>query len=104
MIDVRFLRNPNWEASLKEKTGLDRDVQAFVKGDEVYSDFFEITKRFLDILVPRYRSEGKSYLTIAFGCTGGRHRSVTLAEEIGQYLKTNNLPVQMHHREIKSVS
>ncbi|OIN85626.1 MAG: RNase adaptor protein RapZ [Alphaproteobacteria bacterium CG1_02_46_17] len=104
VIDVRFLRNPNWEASLKEKTGLDRDVQAFVKGDEVYSDFFEITKRFLDILVPRYRSEGKSYLTIAFGCTGGRHRSVTLAEEIGQYLKTNNLPVQMHHREIKSVS
>ncbi len=104
VIDVRFLRNPNWEAALKEKTGLDQDVQDFVKGDDVYSDFFEITKKFLDILVPRYRSEGKSYLTIAFGCTGGRHRSVTLAEEIGQYLKTNNLPVQMHHREIKSVS
>ncbi len=104
VIDVRFLRNPNWEATLKDKTGLDQDVQDFVKGDDAYNDFFESTKKFFDILIPRYRSEGKSYLTIAFGCTGGRHRSVTLAEEVGQYLKTNNLPVQMHHREIKSVS
>ncbi|HPQ50051.1 MAG TPA: RNase adapter RapZ [Alphaproteobacteria bacterium] len=103
VIDVRFLRNPNWEVSLKDLTGLNSDVQDFVRGDQVYDDFLTGTKNLLDILLPRYQSEGKSYLTIAFGCTGGRHRSVTLAEEIGGYLENKNLPVLMHHREIKSV-
>lgn len=101
VFDVRFLRNPNWVTALKDKTGLDKEVQVYVQGDEAHDSFLNSTKGMIDILLPRFQSEGKSYLTIAFGCTGGRHRSVTLAEEIGEYLRNKNLPIHIHHREIK---
>lgn len=102
VLDVRFLKNPNWNEGLKRKTGLERDVQDFVRSDPSYTDFLTCTKNLLDILLPRYRHEGKSYLTVAFGCTGGRHRSVTLAEEIGTFIREKDIPVGIHHREIKS--
>ncbi|HNQ91368.1 MAG TPA: RNase adapter RapZ [Alphaproteobacteria bacterium] len=101
VFDVRFLRNPNWVTALKEKTGLEQEVQDYVRGDAAHDPFLSGVKGMMDILLPRYQSEGKSYLTVAFGCTGGRHRSVTLVEEIGEYLHHKNLPVQIHHRETK---
>jgi len=102
VFDVRFLKNPNWEPLLKEKTGLDKDVQAYVKSDDDYDDFLAGVQRFFDILLPRYKNEGKSYLTVAFGCTGGRHRSVTVTENLGELLRAKNLPIHIHHREIKA--
>lgn len=102
VFDVRFLRNPNWDQTLKSKTGLSSDVQDFVRADSTYQPFIDNLKNMLNILLPRYEAEGKSYLTIAFGCTGGKHRSVTVTEEIAKYLndalKTNCV---IHHRELK---
>jgi UPF0042 nucleotide-binding protein len=101
VFDVRFLKNPNWDNDLKEKTGLSRDVQDFVRSDDAYTPFLTNIKSMLELLLPRYQSEGKSYLTIAFGCTGGKHRSVTVAEDISQFLKSKNINLVTHHREIK---
>jgi UPF0042 nucleotide-binding protein len=101
VFDVRFLRNPNWDAALKAKTGLSQDVQDYVREDDAYMAFIGYIKSMLELLVPRYQSEGKSYLTVAFGCTGGKHRSVTVAEEISAFLKGKNINLVTHHREIK---
>jgi RNase adapter protein RapZ len=101
VFDVRFLRNPNWDKDLKEKTGLSADVQNYVRADESYAPFFENIKNMLNLLLPRYQSEGKSYLTIAFGCTGGKHRSVTVAEDITRYITGTGLQTATHHRELK---
>jgi UPF0042 nucleotide-binding protein len=102
VFDVRFLRNPNWDKDLKEKTGLSPDVQNYVRADESYAPFLENVKNMLNLLLPRYQSEGKSYLTIAFGCTGGKHRSVTVAEDVTRFISDSNLQTAVHHREIKS--
>ncbi len=101
VFDVRFLRNPNWDKDLKNKTGLSVDVQDYVRADEAYAPFLENIKAMLTLLLPRYKSEGKSYLTIAFGCTGGKHRSVTVAEDISAYISGKGLQKTTHHREIK---
>jgi RNase adapter protein RapZ len=101
VFDVRFLRNPNWDKNLKEKTGLSPDVQDYVRADDAYTPFMDNIKSMLNLLLPRYQSEGKSYLTLAFGCTGGKHRSVTVAEDIGLFLKSHPVNLVIHHREIK---
>lgn len=101
VLDVRFLRNPHWNETLRSKTGKNKDVQDFVRDDDAYTPFFNNIKTMLDLLIPRYQSEGKSYLTIAFGCTGGKHRSVTLTEDIAQYLTTHGFTPVIHHRELK---
>jgi UPF0042 nucleotide-binding protein len=101
VFDVRFLRNPNWVPELKEKTGLTKEVQDYVQEDDAYAPFMAGVETMMDLLLPRYREEGKSYLTIAFGCTGGRHRSVTAAENLFVWLKKRDYPVTLHHREIK---
>lgn len=102
VFDVRFLRNPNWDADLKEKTGLSEDVQAYVRADSTYEKFIGNLKSMLTTLIPRYEAEGKSYLTISFGCTGGKHRSVTVAEEIAKYLNDAlQVKCAIHHRELK---
>lgn len=101
VLDVRFLRNPNWVPELKEKTGREADVQAYISGDESFNEFLEQTKKLLGLLVPRYDEEGKNYLTIAFGCTGGKHRSVFMAEQIKKWLQEENYPAAIHHRELK---
>jgi UPF0042 nucleotide-binding protein len=100
VFDVRFLRNPNWDKDLKEKTGLSPDVQAYVRQDDAYTPFITTIMTMLDLLLPRYQSEGKSYLTIAFGCTGGKHRSVTLVEDISKKLEESGFRTKTHHREI----
>jgi UPF0042 nucleotide-binding protein len=101
VLDVRFLRNPNWVPELKEKTGRELDVQTYISGDESFSEFLGQTKKLLALLVPRYDEEGKNYLTIAFGCTGGKHRSVFMAEQIKKWLQEENYPAAIHHRELK---
>ena len=102
VFDVRFLRNPNWESHLKEKTGKDSAVQAYVKEDAAFDPFVTGLHSMLELLLPRYQAEGKNYLTIAFGCTGGKHRSVTLAEDIAAYLTDRQYDVNIHHRELKT--
>lgn len=101
VLDVRFLRNPNWVPDLKEKTGREPEVQDYIKGDDSFPDFLERTKGLLGLLIPRYDEEGKNYLTIAFGCTGGKHRSVFLAETIKKWLQEENFAAAIHHRELK---
>jgi len=103
VFDVRFLRNPHWDNDLKAKTGLSPDVQNYVRKDDMYHQYIENLKIMLNMLLPRYDEEGKSYLTIAFGCTGGKHRSVTVAEDISAHIKSNGFQIQTHHREIKDV-
>lgn len=103
VFDVRFLRNPNWDKDLKSKTGLSADVQDYVRADEAYVPFLGHLQSMFDILLPRYKAEGKSYLTIAFGCTGGKHRSVTVTEDMATYVaKTQKILPVIHHRELKS--
>jgi UPF0042 nucleotide-binding protein len=101
VFDVRFFRNPNWDNDLKVKTGLSPDVQDYVRADSVYQPFMDNLKTMLNILLPRYEAEGKNYLTIAFGCTGGKHRSVTVAEDIGKFLLQQKINFMTHHRELK---
>lgn len=101
VFDMRFLRNPNWVADLKDKTGRDREVQDYVAGDPRFGEFETTLKSLLNLIVPAYAKEGKNYLTIAFGCTGGKHRSVTLAEKVSGWLKNSGHPVTIHHRELK---
>jgi UPF0042 nucleotide-binding protein len=86
VFDVRFLKNPYFVPELKPLTGMDGRVTKFVMELPETAEFLEHTVRLLKYVVPKYEREGKSYLTIAFGCTGGRHRSVTLANEIATQL------------------
>lgn len=100
-LDVRFLRNPHWDKNLKPKTGQDADVANYIEEDDALDGFLQNTKNLIEPLLPRYADEGKSYLTIAIGCTGGRHRSVYCAEHLNAWLnKTQDYFVHLKHRDI----
>lgn len=100
VFDVRFLRNPHYDADLRPKTGRDAEVAEYVAADPAYPVFFEGVTRLLGPLLPRYEAEGKSYLTIAIGCTGGRHRSVFVAERLAEWLRGRGDRVELRHREL----
>lgn len=100
VFDVRFLRNPHYQQALRPHTGLDLPVQSYVRGDPGFDGFVESLQAFLLPLLPRYLHEGKSYLTIAFGCTGGKHRSVFLAELTGAWLRERGWNAVTLHREL----
>jgi len=100
VLDVRFLRNPHYVPELKPRTGREEDVANFVKADEGFEPFVEKVEDLLEFLLPRYAQEGKSYLTLAFGCTGGKHRSVAVAETIAARVKLDGMAVNLCHREI----
>jgi RNase adapter protein RapZ len=100
VIDVRFLRNPRYVASLEPLTGLDREVATYIEGDPDFGGFFDGMRQWLGPLLGRYEAEGKSYLTIAIGCTGGRHRSVHVASRLGEWLKARGLGVSVDHRDL----
>ncbi len=100
VLDVRFLRNPHYVPELKPRTGREEDVANFVKADEGFDPFINKVEDLLEFLLPRYGQEGKSYLTLAFGCTGGKHRSVAVAETIAARLKLDGMAVNLYHREI----
>ena len=102
MFDVRFLPNPHWEPDLRPQTGLDDDVRDYVLNGADTGDFLAKLDDMLEFLVPRYQAEGKSYLTIGIGCTGGRHRSVALAEEVGRRLRDRRAAeVTIRHRDLR---
>jgi UPF0042 nucleotide-binding protein len=100
VLDVRFLRNPHYVQALAPLTGRDPAVGAFIAGDPDFPPFFERLCAWLKPLLQRYEAEGKSYLTIAIGCTGGRHRSVYLAERLAQWLSQQGRPVGIGHRDL----
>ncbi|MGH9352745.1 MAG: RNase adapter RapZ [Terriglobia bacterium] len=100
VFDVRFLPNPNYVASLKEKTGKDRAVQKYMERYPQTREFLRRLSDMLFYLLPHYTREGKSYLTIALGCTGGRHRSVALAEQIAGTLDEEGYKTRLLHRDI----
>jgi UPF0042 nucleotide-binding protein len=101
MFDVRFLPNPHWVAELRPLTGLDEAVRDYVLAQPDSQEFLAQVKRMLHFLIPRYAAEGKSYLTIGIGCTGGRHRSVVLSNEIGQIVADlGEVEVTVGHRDL----
>lgn len=100
VFDVRFLPNPHFVPEFRNKTGLDAGVADFVRGFPQTGEFLDRVSDLLLYLLPHYIEEGKSYLTIAFGCTGGQHRSVMMVEEIGRRLKAAGYEVKALHRDM----
>jgi UPF0042 nucleotide-binding protein len=101
VFDVRFLPNPHYESDLREQTGLDPAVIQYVQSSEGIDDFFGRLTPLLDYLLPAYEGEGKSHLTIGIGCTGGRHRSVVIAEQLARnYASRGEYLVDVVHRDV----
>jgi UPF0042 nucleotide-binding protein len=101
VMDVRFLPNPFFVPELKEFSGLDDAVREYILDQPLTAAFIDYFFPMLDMLVPAYQQEGKAYLTISIGCTGGRHRSVALAEVTAMHLQTNWPSVRITHRDIE---
>ena len=101
VMDVRFVKNPHWVKSLKPKTGLDKPVGDYIKKDPQWGPFVKNFKSLLKPLLPRYAEEGKSYLTIAVGCSGGKHRSVFAVRELGAWLKDMGYTAHIEHRDMR---
>jgi UPF0042 nucleotide-binding protein len=99
LLDVRFLPNPFFVEELRDRGGQDPVVADYVLGTEVAQIFLDHLRRFLDFLIAQYKREGKAYLTIAIGCTGGRHRSVAVAEALAAHLRQTNESVIVQHRD-----
>jgi len=100
LFDVRFLPNPHFVPELREATGLDRPVLEYLERKPDYEDLVDRLVDFLGFLLPRYRQENRSYLTIGVGCTGGRHRSVAVAERVADRLEGSGWSVRRSHREL----
>jgi RNase adapter protein RapZ len=100
VLDVRFLPNPHWVDELRPLPGTAEKVREYVEGQEEYGTFMRRLEGLLDVLVPGYVDEGKSYLTLAIGCTGGRHRSVVVAEDIANYFHERGHRVSVNHRDM----
>ena len=104
VMDVRFLRNPHWDKKLKSKTGKDKPVGAYIREDENFDSFMHNLQALIEPLLERYMHEGKSYLTIAFGCTGGKHRSVFTVETMEKWFKSleqsQGLKIHKKHRDL----
>jgi len=104
VLDVRFLENPYFIDGLRDKDGRDPQVSAFVENAEGAAEFLEHLESFLQYLLPKYLSEGRGYLTVAIGCTGGRHRSVAVVEKVAQSFRDSGpFWVQIRHRDIPEV-
>jgi len=99
LFDARFLPNPHWVPELREQTGRDAAVRDYVFSHDEAGVFVERVSGLLDFLIPEYEKEGKSYLTIGIGCTGGRHRSVAIADAIAAHLREGGVAVTVHHRD-----
>lgn len=102
VFDMRFLDNPHWVAELREQTGLDAPVGDHIQRDPAFPEAFTRIRDLLLTLLPRYAAQGKSYVHIAFGCTGGRHRSVFTAEQIAQGLRDAGFSPTVRHRNLAS--
>lgn len=102
VFDMRFLDNPHWVDGLREKTGLDHDVSAHIMADPAWDEAFTRIRDLILMLLPRYAAQGKAHVNLAFGCTGGRHRSVHTAEAIAQVLRDNGFSPTVIHRNLGS--
>lgn len=100
VFDVRFLANPHYDKVLRSRTGLDPEVGAFIASDPACDPFLDQVTSLLLSLLPQYENEGKAYVTIAFGCTGGRHRSVYMAEQLSTMLDGGGYSARIIHREL----
>ncbi|MEO0372513.1 MAG: RNase adapter RapZ, partial [Pseudomonadota bacterium] len=101
VLDCRFLQNPYWDETLRGKDGRDSAVAAYVAADPRYGDFHEKVVDLAQLLLPAYVDAGKPYLAIGFGCTGGQHRSVVMAETLSQALAEKGWLVSIRHRELE---
>jgi UPF0042 nucleotide-binding protein len=102
VFDMRFVPNPHWIAELRPLTGLDGPVQGYCAADPGWAAMMDSTQSLLVALIPRYWAAGKTYLTVAFGCTGGRHRSVAAAAEMAERLERAGFPANIRHRDLTS--
>lgn len=100
VMDVRFLPNPHWDDELRPMSGLDQPVQDYVLGTDLTEQFLARTLSLFELILPAYVSEGRSYLTIGIGCTGGRHRSVAISEELGRRISAMAYQLRVSHRDI----
>jgi len=100
VFDCRFLPNPYWIDELRDLTGLDPAVQEYVRSMGLTGEFLRRIEDLFDLLLPAYVAEGKSLLTIGFGCTGGRHRSVTIVETVAEWLRSKGIEPRVRHRDI----
>ncbi len=100
VMDVRFLKNPHWDKKLKSLTGQDKEVGAYIETDENFALFISNFQNLVEPLLVRYNHEGKSYLTIAIGCTGGKHRSVYSVETLQKWLKKLKVKTHIKHRDM----
>jgi UPF0042 nucleotide-binding protein len=100
VLDVRFLPNPYFVSELREKTGLSSEVKGYMQSNAEYERYLDVLLHFLDYLIPLYEKEGKSYLTISIGCTGGKHRSVAIVDELASRLVTGDHGISIIHRDV----
>jgi RNase adapter protein RapZ len=100
VLDVRFLPNPHWVDELRPLPGTNQKVREYVEGQEEYGAFIGRLGSLFDVVVPGYVNEGKAYLTVAVGCTGGRHRSVVVAEDLADYFREHGHRVSVNHRDV----
>jgi RNase adapter protein RapZ len=100
VIDCRFLPNPHWVDELRPLPGTDDRVKTYVKGQQTYREFMRRLRALLGYMIPGFVAEGKSYLTVAIGCTGGRHRSVVIGDELAGFFRDKGLPVIVEHRDL----
>ncbi len=101
VIDCRILPNPHWIDELRPLPGTDEQVRSYVKGQQPYREFLRRLRSLLGFMVPGFVAEGKSYLTIAVGCTGGRHRSVVVVDDLAKFFGDKGLPVSVDHRDLE---
>jgi UPF0042 nucleotide-binding protein len=100
VIDCRFLPNPHWVDDLRPLPGTDDRVVTYVRGQQTYREFMRRLRALLGFMVPGFIAEGKSYLTVAVGCTGGRHRSVVIAEDLTRFFRDKGLSASVDHRDL----
>ena len=100
LMDCRFIPNPHWVDELRPLSGMDAPVQDFVLGQDMAASFLEQLEEMLCRLLPAYEAQGKAYLSIAFGCTGGRHRSVAVAEAMAVRLRERGFDPSVRHRDL----
>lgn len=102
ILDVRFLPNPHWDENLRPFSGLDHSVREFVLGQDLSTEFLERIDGLISLILPAYMQEGRSYFTIGIGCTGGRHRSVAMVEEVAKRLNAAGYHPRVTHRDINA--
>ena len=101
VFDVRFLPNPHWNAELRPMTGLDEPVAKFLNGHDEVNNFIYQTRNYIETWLPMLEQNNRSYLTIAIGCTGGKHRSVYIAQQIGEYFQAKGKNVKIQHKSLE---